>query len=400
MKISQAVILAGGRGERMHPFTDTMPKPMVPINGKPFLEHLIELLKKNDIEEVVLLLGYKHEKITEHFGDGSKFGIRIVYSIGAVEDETGTRIRNAKKLLKDEFLLLYCDNYWPLRLARLYTFHKQQGKLATVTVYSNTRGVTKNNMRVTGSLVEECDRSRKNPNLNGVDLGFFILNKKVFDAVPDTNFSFEQEILPKLVAAQELAAHMTHERHYSIGSPDRLPLTAKYLSERKIIFLDRDGVINRRPPQADYVKKWSEFSFLPQALPALALLNKNGYELYLISNQPGVARGAMSKDDLDDINRNFIAAVEKAGGKIHSIYQCLHGWDDDCPCRKPKAGMFYDAAFEHDIDLSKAFFVGDDERDLEAGQAASVKTHLMASDGDLLAAVTMLVEGRNPAFMA
>ena len=87
--IKQAVILAGGRGERLKPITDTIPKPMVPINGKPFLEYLVELLKENGIEEIVMLLGYLPDKITEYFGDGSKFGVRIRYSVGAVEDEGG-----------------------------------------------------------------------------------------------------------------------------------------------------------------------------------------------------------------------------------------------------------------------------------------------------------------------
>ena len=105
--IKQAVILAGGKGERLKPLTDTLPKPMVPVNGRPFLEYLVELLKNNGIEEIVMLLGYRPEKITEHFGDGTKFGVNIKYSIGAVEDETGTRIKNAKGLLKDKFLLMY-----------------------------------------------------------------------------------------------------------------------------------------------------------------------------------------------------------------------------------------------------------------------------------------------------
>lgn len=391
MKIRQAVILAGGRGERMRPFTDSQPKPMVQINGKPFLEYLIELLKKNGIEEVVILVGYKHEKITEYFGDGLKFGISIKYSIGAVEDETGSRIRNARELLNDEFLLLYCDNYWPLRLERLYQFHKEHGTLGTVTVYANKHKITRNNMSVNDNgLVVTYDKSRISPNLNGVDVGFFILGKRVLDYMPESNFSFETEIIPKLIERRELSGYLTNERYYSIGSPDRLPMTSEYLSDRRVIFLDRDGTINKRPKKADYVKKWSEFKFLPDSLKALKYLREQKYEVYIISNQPGIARGVMSKDDLDDINEKFVDEVEKAGGHINGIYQCLHNWDEGCECRKPMGGMFYDAAFEHNLNLSKASFIGDDERDGIAGRAVGIKTLVIEPDGDLFAAIRTL----------
>ena len=83
---TQAIILAGGRGERLRPFTDNLPKPMVPVNGKPFLEYVVELLRENGITEIVMLLGYLPEKITEYFGDGKKFGVSIKYSIGSVDD--------------------------------------------------------------------------------------------------------------------------------------------------------------------------------------------------------------------------------------------------------------------------------------------------------------------------
>src|SRR3989344_7830862 len=97
--ITQAVILAGGQGVRMRPLTLTTPKPMIPILGKPFLEYIIDNFKENDIEEVIILIGYLHKKIENYFKDGRKFGLKIKYSFSAVEDETGARIRKAKGLL-------------------------------------------------------------------------------------------------------------------------------------------------------------------------------------------------------------------------------------------------------------------------------------------------------------
>lgn len=226
--IKQAVILAGGRGERLRPLTDTMPKPMVPIRGKPFLEYLIERLKKNGITDIVILLGYLPEVITEYFKDGSRFGVRIRYSIGAVEDETGTRLRNAKDMLDNRFLLLYSDNYWPLDLpAMLETYHAA-GAPALVTVYSNRDGRgeygSKNNTRVEADSIVTCyDKTMTAQGLNAIDIGFFILEKTaVFQYMPKENFSFEKEVMPRLIAERALSAYMTDKRYYTITTVERV----------------------------------------------------------------------------------------------------------------------------------------------------------------------------------
>src|SRR3990167_8739727 len=122
--ISQAVILAGGKGTRLMPLTADRPKPMVLVHGRPFLEYLLDLLKENEIERVLILTGHMGEKIIEHFGDGSKFGIHLSYNDSPVDDETGTRLVKARGKIDDEFLLLYCDNYWPLKLDKLFAFHR------------------------------------------------------------------------------------------------------------------------------------------------------------------------------------------------------------------------------------------------------------------------------------
>lgn len=391
-RVTQAVILAGGRGERLRPLTDTIPKPMVPIHSRPFLEYLIELLKQNGIQEIVLLLGYLQKKITKHLGDGSQFGVSIRYSIGTVEDDTGLRLKNAKHLLNEKFLLMYCDNYWPLNLSKLESYYSEKDTEAVVVVYRNARGITNNNMRVEDNGIVSCyDSTRTMSGLNGVDIGFFILRKNILSSTPLGNFSFQQEIIPKLVSRRQLAAYMTDQGYFSVGSPDRLLQTAAFLLPRKIILLDRDGVINRKPQKADYVKTWSEFIFLPRALEAIRHLTAAGFEVYIITNQPGIARGVMSKEDLDEINRTLHLAVKHKGGRIDGIYQCLHGWDEGCECRKPKPGLLLDAAFEHSFDLTKAIFIGDNERDILAGEAAECRTLLVDSSHDLFDRVQPLL---------
>jgi histidinol-phosphate phosphatase family protein len=400
LSVTQAVILAGGRGTRLRPLTDTVPKPMILMNGKPFLEYLVELLKENGICEIVLLLGYLPEKIIDHFKDGSRFGVKITYSISDVSDDTGTRIKKAENLLHDHFLLMYCDNYLPFNLKKLVEFYEKQKTLASVTVYANKDGITKNNTFVDESgLVLTYDRTRQQKNLNGVDVGFFVLNKKITEWMPKENFSFQDTIIPKLIKQHQLSGFFINNRYYSIGSLERLPLTEQFLQPKKVIFLDRDGVINKKPPKAKYVKNWSEFEFLPGAVEALALLTKRGYDIYLISNQAGIARGVMTEQDLETINKNLQKELELHGAHINGFYYCPHGWNDNCECRKPKPGMLLQAAREHHLDLTKTFFIGDDERDVEAGNAAGCKTILVTPENNLLFVVQSLVSIHDPSLV-
>ncbi|MBN1468007.1 MAG: D-glycero-beta-D-manno-heptose 1,7-bisphosphate 7-phosphatase [Fusobacteriaceae bacterium] len=393
ISIKQAVILAGGLGTRLRPLTNDIPKPMVPLNNKPFLEYLIKMLKENGIEEVVLLLGYLPEKITNYFGDGSKFGIKIQYSIGDISFDTGKRIKNAEKLLDENFLLMYCDNYWPLNLKKLAEYHDKHNVLVTVTIYTNKDNFTKSNMKVDNEgYVLLYDKKRQEENLSGVDIGFFIVNKTIFKDMPNTNFSFQKEILPKLINKKLLAGYLTDHRYFSIGNLERLPMTSKFLEPKKVIFLDRDGVINKKAQKADYVKKWEEFEFLPGAIEAMEILNKNNYKIYIITNQAGIARGMMTLEDLKKIHKNMKIKLAKHDIKINDIYYCPHGWNDGCECRKPKPGMFFQAVRDHHIDLSKAIFIGDDERDLEAGEKAGIKTYLVTSEKNFLEVVNDIIK--------
>jgi len=398
--INQAVILAGGIGARLRPLTYEVPKPMVLVNNRPFLEYLIDMLRENGISEVVLLLGYLAEKVTQHFGDGSRFGVNIKYSIGKVSDKTGTRIRNAKFLLNDFFLLMYCDNYWPLNLKRLFESYTKQQILALATVYTNKDAITRNNILVGGDgKVMKYDKTREDNNLNGVEIGFFIMNKKILEIMPNRNFSFEEETLPQLITGNQLHGYQTDHRYYSISTPERLELMEKFLQPKKVIFLDRDGVINKNPPKADYVKTWEEFEFLEGAIQALKLLNQNGYDIYIVTNQAGIARGVMREQDLINIHENLRKEVEKHNARITAIYYCPHGWDDGCECRKPNPGMLFRAAREHHLDLTKSIFIGDDERDLEAGNAVGCKTFIITPGENLLKIVQSVLqsarEGRN-----
>ncbi len=145
----------------------------------------------------------------------------------------------------------------------------------------------------------------------------------------------------------------------------------------KVIFLDRDGVINKDLER--YTTSWDEFEFLPGAKEALAKLVQAGFRIVIISNQAGVAKGLYTKKTLDEITDNMLREIEHAGGKIDSIYYCLHQTSDNCSCRKPKPGLLLKAQKELNIDLAQAFFIGDSRRDVLAGKAAGCKTIIVLS---------------------
>ena len=155
--------------------------------------------------------------------------------------------------------------------------------------------------------------------------------------------------------------------------------------------MDRDGVINKRPIKADYVRKWDQFKFLPGSIKAIKILNDKGYKIFIISNQPGIARGVMTKKDLGLIHKNMLKVLKEERIKIVGIYICPHGWDEGCDCRKPKPGLLYQVSREHLIDLTKVIFIGDDERDEEAGKSAGCRTILVTPKNNLLKIIRKII---------
>jgi len=150
------------------------------------------------------------------------------------------------------------------------------------------------------------------------------------------------------------------------------------ISKKKAVFLDRDGVINRKLSEHDYVKKWSEFRFLPNVAEAIKKLNKN-FLVIIVSNQRGIARGIMSKEDVEVINMRMKKELEKRNARIDGIYFCPHDDKDNCNCRKPKPGMLLKAAQDFKIDLKKSYIIGDDFADVEAGKRAGCETILVSN---------------------
>jgi D-glycero-D-manno-heptose 1,7-bisphosphate phosphatase len=387
----QAVIVAGGRGTRLRPLTDDRPKAMVEVGGKPFLDHLLELLREEGLQEILLLLGYRADAILEHVGDGSAWGLKVSAVVTDPDDETSSRMLTARGRLDDRFLFLYSDNYWPLRMERLWGDYVRSDRPAIVTVYRNRDGYTRSNVRVADGAVVEYDPTRSRPGLGGVEIGYAILPRDVVDLIDRTDLPFEKVVYPRLVEGRLLAAHETDHRYYSMGSMERLPLTDAFFSRRPMLILDRDGVLNRRPPRAEYVRRPEDVEWMPGAFEALKLLAGVGYRFVVVSNQAGIARGVMSHDDLAAVERRMRDDLEREGLEVEQFYYCPHGWDEGCDCRKPRPGMLFQAQRDFHLDLTRTLFVGDDERDGQAAEAAGCRFAMVDDEHSLLDVARELV---------
>ncbi len=396
---TQAVILAGGRGTRLAPLTDTLPKALIAFHGRPFLGHVVDMLREQGFERVLLLLSYMADAMIDHFGDGSAYGVEISHRVTDVDDLTAYRVKEAAECLDDRFLLLYCDNYWPMQFERMWQAYVESGAPAQITVYGNADGYTRDSVIVgSDGFVSVFDRGRTTPGLRGVEISYAILEKaSVLPLLPeDRPELFEEAVYPALTARGELHAYWTEHRYYSVGGHERLPLTEAFLARWPTVILDRDGVLNVRPPRAEYVCRPEDLRWLPGAREALAAFRRAGWRVLVVSNQPGVARGRMTLDDLAAVHRRLCGEAEAAGGRIDRIYFCPHGWDEGCGCRKPAPGMLFEAQRDHHLDLTKTTFLGDDERDGQAAHAAGCPFGLVTETEPLLAHAERLLGLHTP----
>jgi NDP-sugar pyrophosphorylase family protein len=229
----QAVILAGGLGTRLRPLTDQMPKVMVSLFGKPFLGYQLELLKGNEITDIVLCIGYHGNQIKGFFGDGGNFGIRIRYS---EEREgllgTGGALKQAQNLLDNHFFVINGDTYLPIGYREVENLFLKRGEKALMVVYNNEEHTgVRNNVELDDHLmVIRHDKGRLDSKLRYVEAGVLVLKREALDIIPaGQSISLERGLYPTLIQQRELAACITDQRFYDIGCPEQLKVFAEFL---------------------------------------------------------------------------------------------------------------------------------------------------------------------------
>ena len=220
-KLRIAFILAGGKGTRLRPITYEIPKPMVPIKGRPLLEHTIDLLRKHDVRDIIIAIGYLGHKIKEYFGDGSKFGVRIKY---IEEDEalgTAGALRLAKPLLNESFLMLNGDNLIDLDIDAFYEFHKEGGGLATIALTTVDDPSSYGVAVLNGFRIEEFIEKPKNPPSKLISAGVYVLEPSIIDLIPRGHAMLETDVFPKIIETGKLLGYPFQGQWFPTDNTER-----------------------------------------------------------------------------------------------------------------------------------------------------------------------------------
>ncbi|MEM4729867.1 MAG: sugar phosphate nucleotidyltransferase [Thermoplasmata archaeon] len=220
----QVVILAGGRGERLRPFTDNIPKPLISIKGKPFLYYQISYLNKYNLKEIVLCVGYLSEKIIEYFNEHPIPDVKIEFSIEKTPLGTGGALKNAEPMINDEFILINGDTYSLLNFSELIEYYYKNYYPVVMTAYDNHEKIADNNVLVGPNNIVLAYNKEFSYGMTHVDSGVLVIRKEdFFKNMPDKEkFSFEHEVYPRLIEQRKILAYPTTVRFYDIGTPERL----------------------------------------------------------------------------------------------------------------------------------------------------------------------------------
>lgn len=417
----KVVIMAGGRGTRISELFPNIPKPLIPIDKVPVLEREICSLRDQGFTEIIITLSYMAEKIQSYFGDGSKWKVHISYF---VEQKP---LGNAGALfflnIREDFLLLNADSVFDVDFNRMVTYHRKHGGLVTLFTHPNSHPydsgliIAKKNGEVEKWLTKEDERPKYYK--NRVNAGLHVISYKALElsgikkeyigkeiAGKEVKVDLDRQILKPLCGTHTMFCYDSPEYVKDMGTPERYNsvcddfkrgvVQAKNLkNKQKAFFLDRDGTINH---YVGFLRDINDFFLTSDAAQAIKHINASGYLVIVITNQPVIARGEVTWEELNFIHNKMETELGKQGAYIDAIYFCPHhphkGYEGeiselkiDCDCRKPKPGMIIKAAEDFNIDISQSYMIGDSDNDVKTGINAGCKDSIKIEEGGLLVAV-------------
>lgn len=395
------VVLAGGKGTRLG--LPDLPKPMAPVAGRPLLERIVDVGKATGFDDFLFLNGHLGEKIEAHFGDGSDFGVRIAHFREPAPLGTAGAVRAARAALTETFILIYGDILLDVDLAHFVDFHRAHGGIASLFVHPNDHPhdsdlvETGAGERITRFLPKPHEPGALLPNL--VSAALYVMEPEAIDHVPDGAWDWGRDIFPAMVdAGLPLCAYRSVEYAKDMGTPERLEKGERDIRSGKVerlsrrtarpaVFLDRDGVLN---VERNGVHRPQDLQLLHGAAEAVAALNKAGVPAICVTNQPDIAKGFFTEDDLRRVFAALDTALADEGGAyLDDIFFCPHhpdrGWEGEvaalkiaCDCRKPEPGMLRAAAALHNIDLARSWMIGDRATDIAAARAVGARAVLLS----------------------
>ena len=411
----KAVIMAGGRGTRIRSVASDIPKPMIKIAGKPVLEHEIECLREQGFTDLIITTSHLGSVIMDYFGDGDRFGVKIQYFNEEKPLGNAGALFKIRKQLDGDFLLLNADAIFNVDFNRFISFHRSHGGLITLFAHPNSHPydsgllITNNKDQVVQWLTKEDKRPQWYRNI--VNAGLHVINPKVLNMIGINaeavgtevggkiiKVDLDRQILKPLCGTGNIYCYDSPEYVKDMGTPERYKEVCTDFASGKIenrnlkykqkaIFLDRDGTINKC---VGFLRNIDDFELLPGVADAIRNINLSGYLAIVVTNQPVIARGEVTYNELQVIHNKMETLLGQQGAYIDKIYFCPHhphkGYEGevpelkiDCNCRKPKPGMLLKAAEEYNVDLNQSWMIGDSENDVMAGKAAGCKTALLGT---------------------
>ena len=360
-EIKQAVIFCGGLGTRLGQITKNLPKPMIDVGGKPFLEHLIIQLKKNGIKDLFLLVGYRQEIIKSYFGNGKDFNINIKYSYMPFKAKTGSRLFKIKDKLKNKFILLYCDNYSSLNIHKLNSEFEKLKKSILISLVKKKNGNCDYDT-INKKVSYKTKKSIKN---DFVEIGYMVVSRKILKYLKKKDKDFSKFLLK--VSKKNLISGIENKHGYaSIGDKKRLSLTRKLFNNNNTLIIDRDGVLNI-PPKTRYLTDVAELKINKNLCSKLPKYSK----LICITNQAGLSTKDLSMKNLKKINLKIKNYLKKKKIFIKEFFVSHHHFKSNSFLRKPNPGLFHKASKKYKFILDKTFYIGDDKKDIEAAYNAN-----------------------------
>lgn len=436
----KVIIMAGGKGTRIQSVRSDVPKPMIEICGKPILQYQIENLKACGLTDITIGVGYLGDAIKNYFKDGSQFGVNITYfteeyplgTAGALFkmlDGKDCAAVKTETVIDEDFLLLCGDVIFDIDFNRFISFHKEHKAWATLMAHPNGHpydssllvteilppetagGLPVSTNRVIKWMAKEDERTWYK---NLVNAGLEIISPELLRETiknfvprhPETpdKIDLDRDVLKPNIKSGKIFAYESPEYIKDMGTPDRYYETeadiksgkvhARNLSNKqKAVFLDRDGTINKAN---GFVTKTDQFELIEGVSEAIKKINKSGYLAIVVTNQPVIARGDATFEELQEIHNKMETELGKDGAFIDGLYFCPHHTDKgfpgerpeykcNCDCRKPNPGLILKAAKDFNIDLSQSYMIGDSRNDVAAGENAGCKESiLLDSELDIL----------------
>ena len=382
---TECIILAGGYGSRLGKITNKIPKPLIKINRKPFIFYLINNLYRQGIRKFYVLTFYKHEKFLKILPKKYK---EAIIQIIKEKKKLGTAgsINNIKHKLDKSFFVVNGDTYFDINLRDLEKTTNDAKSNIGVSIVSSKDHTGYKSYKI-NKINEVIDYKITNSNLKLVCGGVYFLKKNIFNKfkkteILDIDKDLIQSNLKKKIIAKKYASDFI-----DIGSLKSLKKSKNFIRNKDIrpsFFLDRDGVINE---EKNYVHKKKDFLWRKNIFKAIKLLNDKGYQVFVITNQAGIAKGIYSEKQFNKLNNWMLKEFNKNGSFIDQVYYCpfhpkakIKKFRKKTNLRKPGNGMILKALKEWNISKSKSFLIGDSLSDLSAGKKTNISSYFVKKD--------------------